>query len=61
MINNKFKVTWLIRYTIRINTSDSFKYEYKNEPNTKFNSRNSVDVKQIQKIAQQIWFQFFYF
>jgi len=61
MINNKSKVKWLIRYTIRINTSDSFKYEYKNEPNTKSNYRNSVDGKQIQKIAQQIWFQFFYF
>jgi hypothetical protein len=61
MINNKSKVKWMIRYTFRINTSDSFKYEYKNEPNTKSNSRNSVDGKQIQKIAQQIWFKFFYF
>jgi hypothetical protein len=45
MINNESKVKWPIRYTIRINTPDSFKYEYKNEPNTKSNSRNSVDGK----------------
>jgi hypothetical protein len=50
MINNKSKVKWPIRlYKIekKSNISDTFKYEYKNEPNTESNSRNSVYGKQI--------------